>query len=177
MFDGIVIRWLGSESCARIRIIIVSKCYWLLINHLSNRWYVIRRSSHGPCFLMSSFRRSFVTQFHSHVPGEITCPMTPIRERNLSCPSVFSMGPKKCHRVRIMIPPLKRCEGSFLSIADFCHSLFQCLGCSRGRPSNVFLFYILCRCDHSCWADGCHYCGPDLGHEKLNGLLICGVHA
>jgi hypothetical protein len=58
------------------------------------------------------------------------------------------MGFKKCNRVRIMISPPRRSQGSFLSIADFCYSLFQCLGCSWGRPSDVFLFYLLCRCDH-----------------------------
>jgi hypothetical protein len=95
---------------------------------------------------------------------------------NLSYPSLFPMGSKKCNRARIMIRPLQRCQGSFLSIADFCRSLFQCLKCSSGRPSDVFLLYLLCMCDHPCQADSCHYGGPGVGHEKLNGLVISGVY-
>jgi hypothetical protein len=52
----------------------------LLINHLSNRWYVIRRSSYDALSLAPSFRWSLSPQFHSQVPGEIGRPMTAIRE-------------------------------------------------------------------------------------------------
>jgi hypothetical protein len=55
----------------------------LLINHLSNQRYVIRRSSYDALSLLPSFQGSFCPQFCSHVPGEITRPMTLIREREI----------------------------------------------------------------------------------------------
>jgi hypothetical protein len=80
----------------QIRIIIASKCYWLLINHLSNRWYVIRRSRYDALSLVPSFHWSFSPQCRGHVPGEINRPMTAIREIFLApLSSLFPMGAKK----------------------------------------------------------------------------------
>jgi hypothetical protein len=38
------------------------------------------------------------------------------------------------------------------------------------------LYSLMRRCDRPCWAGGCHYGGPGLAHEELNGLVIGGVH-
>jgi hypothetical protein len=47
-----------------------------LINHLSNRWYVIRRTNYNALSLIPSLRWSFPPQFHRQVQREITRFMT-----------------------------------------------------------------------------------------------------
>jgi hypothetical protein len=161
IFDVIIIHPCVSECCTGIRIIIASKRYWLLINHLSNRWYIIRRLKYDALILLSSFHRSFSPQFRGYplLVDRVPLNLTQCSEwnnsshdsyqGNLFYTSLFSIGAKKCDGARIMIRPLQRCQGSFLSIADFCRP-FSMLECSSGHPSKVLSFYLLCMCDHPC---------------------------
>jgi hypothetical protein len=95
----------------------------LLINHLSNLWYAIRRSSYDAFSLPASCHWSSFPQSSTADSGSNNSSHE-LYQDNLWFLFVFSKGSQKCNGTEIMIRPLKSSLNSILSMSRSRGSLF-----------------------------------------------------
>lgn len=149
-----------------------------MINHSSNLWHVIRRSSYDAISLWTVCDWSASPQWWSSNSGWNNSSHDPCHD-SLWYLCVFPVGIEKCNKTEIMMCPPAPCQGSFLSLINFRPSLFwefEWPVRTPFRQTDISLFYLLYRCECPCWADRRHDCGQGLGDEQLNEFLISGVH-
>lgn len=95
----------------------------ILINHQSNLWHVIWRSSYNAVFLATALLGGFSFDETARLCKKLLV-VWPIPEKSLIS-VCLDPSLKRCNRAGIVIRPLLRCQASFLSIADFYASLFS----------------------------------------------------
>jgi hypothetical protein len=95
----------------------------LLINHLSNRWYVIRPLSVGA---LSRGRFSSIIALSISPPdSRWTNSSHDGHQTNLWYRGIFPWGIQKCDWATIITVLRKRCQSSFVSISELSDSLFH----------------------------------------------------
>jgi hypothetical protein len=136
IFDVIIIHRLVSESCIRIWIIIASKCYWLIIYQIYDMLFEDRVMMY---FLSGLFRLIVFPSIYT--PGsEWNNSSHDAYQTNLWYRCVFSKGVEKGNGAGIMMFPLRRCQGSFLSIADLLQFSFSVRRGLMGMPfKHIFI--------------------------------------
>jgi hypothetical protein len=150
IIDVIVIRRLVNESCTRIRIIITSKCYWLIIYQIYDLFLEDRLMIHFLCQPLIIDRLSL--NLRRQIPDQITPRMSCVRtifdfSLYFRRAPINVMEPKSwC----VLLSP--RWTHSFPS-SIFAICFFESPRCSHRRHSDTLFLPVLYRYEPPCLAD------------------------